>query len=563
MNTPIEPSLATSGRTAHWQLRDSHALLLLLIIAVTHFYSLLFGGWRGDDPAILWHAMNSSGLSAFHDPADWQKLSPNNLTPWITLSFKLDLWLAGPDPLFFYQHQLLSLCLAATAAYALGRCWLPPAWSLAFACLFLAGAPTTAVVEALMTRHYLEGLLFAILAVIAFVLAQRRQHSGWVALGALAYALAATAKEIFVPLPLVLLAMPPFGRIAERARLLAPYFCVALAYVIWRQYMLGGVTGGYAAGQALDLPALLTQTIQTFAGFPRLILGPYWPLPTIILGAALTFYLSKRPAGLPLALMLGLCLLGPLVPLVFFPGIHSPDRYLFLVWFAVSLASILSVRFAVSYLPGGKVVQRGGAALVFLMTIVPLIGQDRAVSAVRQTYYQEYDVQGKFMLEAGAEQAWIPSPTLTSTYWFVTQLCEIKRSTGLSCPTVLFKGVPAAVPVRQLYRYDPQQKQMVDISARLEAEIAQTMAVDETRPLTARVSIENGHAAWQFGPYEEGQYFIASASLGRYPVSRVGSIKTALTAVPLHLQYESPEGWTTRSPLLWVRPGQPIDWARR
>ncbi len=551
-----------TDRSASWHLQDSHALLLLLIITFANFYDVLSGGWRGDDPAILWHAMNSSGLSAFHDPADWQKLSPGNLTPWITLSFKLDLWLAGLDPQFFYQHQLFSLFLVVAVAYALGRFWLPPAWTLAFVFLFLAGAPTRAVVEMLMTRHYLEGLMFAILAVIAFVLAQRRQRMGWALLGTLAYALAATAKEIFAPLPLVLLVIPPFGHVSERMRLLAPYFCVALVYVIWRQYMLGTMTGGYVAISTLDLPALLTQAAQTFASFPRLLLGSYWLVPTIILAATLALFLYRRPAGLPLTFMLTLCILGPLIPLVSFPGIHSPDRYLFLVWFVVCLAGVLSLRFTALQIPCRKAVQYIGVALVCLVTVVPLVSHIGNVSASRQTYYREHDVQGRFLMEANAEQAWIPSPNITSAYWFVTQLCEIKQNAGLSCPTVLFKGVPAEKPVRRLYRYDPTQQQMMDISASLEEEIAQTMAVDETRPLAARLSIENGHAAWHFGPYETGQYFLVSASLGRYPVRRVGSVKTALTEVPLHLQYESLDGWTTQSPLLRVKPGQPVNWAR-
>lgn len=547
---------------AGWHLPDCLALLILPIIIFANFYGVLSGGWRGDDPAILWHAMNSSGLSSFYDPAGWKNLSPNNLTPWVTLSFKLDLWLAGLNPLFFYTHQLFSLYLVAGAGYVLARCWAPPAWALSFVLIFLAGAPTMGVAELLMTRHYLEGLFFAVLAVLAFVLAQRRQRLGWAMLGAVAYALAATAKEIFVPLSLVLVFIPPIGRVPERMRLLAPYFCVVVAYVIWRQYMLGTMIGGYVTLSIFELPSLLAQAIHSFASFPRLLLGLYWPIPTVILAATLSFYLYRRPASLPLALMLALCLLGPLMPLVIFPGINSPDRYLFLVWFVVCLVGVLSLRFAVLTMPGRKSVRYACVALACLATAAPLTSHVREVSTSHQSYFREFDVQGRFVLEANASQAWIPSPNITSGFWFVTQLCEIKRRAGSSCPTVLFKGIPPDEPVRQLYRYDPTQQRMMNISANLDEEVAQIMAIDETRPLAVWLSIENGSAAWQLGPYETGQYFFVSASLGRYPIPRVGSVKIGLTEVLLHVHHESPEGWITRSPLLGVKPGKSINWAR-
>jgi len=64
--------------------RDGLSLTLLLALIWIGFHALPSGYWRADDTAILFHAVNSSGFSAFYDPSDWQKLSPSNLTPWVT-----------------------------------------------------------------------------------------------------------------------------------------------------------------------------------------------------------------------------------------------------------------------------------------------------------------------------------------------------------------------------------------------------------------------------------------------------------------------------------------------
>jgi hypothetical protein len=64
------------------------------------------------------------------------------------------------------------------------------------------------------------------------------------------------------------------------------------------------------------------------------------------------------------------------------------------------------------------------------------------------------------------------------------------------------------------------------------------------------------------GPYDKGQYFFASPLIGRYPVPKNGSLKTQLTHLAFFIQYESPEGWTTSSPLLVAGTDNPVAWQR-
>jgi uncharacterized membrane protein YgcG len=126
-----------------------------------------------------------------------------------------------------------------------------------------------------MTRHYLEGLLFTLLSLFAFLQARSSGRIRWAWAGAAAYALAASAKEVYVPLVLVLACLPEpchaddRAQVPSRWRLLLPYALVALGYVAWRSVMLGDVVGGYGAGQSLLSAASMRAMAQALARLRR------------------------------------------------------------------------------------------------------------------------------------------------------------------------------------------------------------------------------------------------------------------------------------------------------
>ncbi len=142
---------------------------LIVLMGLVFFGGALSGDWRWDDPQILLHLHQFSILSDFIDPAVWQQFSPANLTPWLIFSFEIDLILFGVNPSAFYLHQVLALIAAAVALYALLRLWVGNYHALFGALLLLAGAPSFVVIEQLMTRQYVEGLVFCLLAVFCFV----------------------------------------------------------------------------------------------------------------------------------------------------------------------------------------------------------------------------------------------------------------------------------------------------------------------------------------------------------------------------------------------------------
>lgn len=567
------------SRTDAWV---AAALLLLVVLLFRHIAN---GFWRGDDPAILLHAMQSPGLAAFFDPADWQKLSPSNLTPWITLSFKLDLALAGVSPRAFYLHQLASAGLVAITAYVLGRQWLPSAWAALVVALALLGPPSAGVIEQLMTRHYLEGLLLAMLALLAWVQAQRRASMRWALAGAAAYALAATAKEVYLPLLLVLplIEQPaPASGSAQASRWwlrLLPFLAVAAAYAVWRQYMLGSYAGGYGQSQSSALsPAALAALATAIAALPRALFGAAgaWAVAAWLLAALLALRAMgtlgtrrQRVAASALAAVSAACVFGPLLPLALWPGLPGPDlRYLFLPWWAACAAIVAALYGAALPQPLVRPVSLGTiryplvAMLLGLLFTAAAAVQGRNHAQALAASSREFFALGRFLVSAGPRQAFVPSADVLASFWYVDCLCEIRKRQGAHCPQALIPGWPLVGDVQSLAIYDSRTGTMADATPRLATELQHAAALDASRALTVEMRLEPGWARWRLGPYAEGQYYVVSPLIGRYPLPPSGQMRTGLREAAFQIQYESPTGWRTRSPVMKVMQGRPVLWAR-
>lgn len=219
------------------------ALAVLALVTGVLYHGTLSDSWRGDDGAHLGFVSAYAPWQYFFIPEVTREFSAS-LTPWNALPYSINLALFGVHPAGFYAHQLFSLWLAAAVTVGFLRLWLPLRWALFGAVLFLVAPPTAHIASELMTGHYLEGLVLAIGAAWCFVLAMRCDSWRYALAAAALYLLATTCKEIYVPLPVVLLVLPE-GRWRSRVRFLVPFGVVGLAYVGWRYTVLGQLLGGY------------------------------------------------------------------------------------------------------------------------------------------------------------------------------------------------------------------------------------------------------------------------------------------------------------------------------
>lgn len=306
-------------------------LLLTAITLLAHGQSL-GGFWRWDDGAHLNYAAQYTPRQYFLEPGVAQGHSSANVAPWNVLFYDVNLSLFGMAPAGHYAHLLLLVALGATLFYAVLRRWLAPLPALIGAIALLLGKPTAHIAAGLMHGHYATGFVFAMLSILGWTRYLQGGRGYWLGLAALAYLLATTCKEVYVPL-VGLLPFLPAGTLRQRLRALVPFVVIALAYVGWRYLLLGRLVGGYSQG-VFDAGEALRQLLK----LPKLLLGSKPPgnlLALAFLGLLCIAAVKRRLNGPMLAVCLCIVLL-PLVPLTAFPGIHSPDRYLFVPWIAFS-----------------------------------------------------------------------------------------------------------------------------------------------------------------------------------------------------------------------------------
>ena len=249
-------------------IRDQNIILIIILIATTFVLHQSVGEhfWRWDDPIILKCAIEHTPLEYFFIPENYRCLTGSHVTPWLLFSFDLDFGLFGLFSQGFYWHHLFSLSLVSVASFWLLKLYIRPMLAFMGAMLFIIGSPVWVVAQQLMTRHYVEGLIFAIMALYCYIISLRKNQIAYATMGSFFYILATLAKEIYVPLVGILLFIPETN-LKKRLYASLPYFLWSVAYIFYRNYLLGNFVGGYHSDYSLQL--LITNFIKA----PELVIG--------------------------------------------------------------------------------------------------------------------------------------------------------------------------------------------------------------------------------------------------------------------------------------------------
>ena len=289
--------------------------LILAAVTLVMHHSALNGFWRSDDGWLLGFAACYAPWEYFFLPSFTREIANAFVTPWLPLTYDINLALFGLNPLGHYAHQLVSLWLAAYMSFLVLRLWVGLGWAVFGAVLFLVGAPTVYIAQELMTGHYLEGLIFACVAIYGFVRAMRGDGKYWLALGVLGYALACTCKEIYVPIPVLLLALPE-GNWKKRFRFFVPFLVITLLYLCWRIIVLGIVVGGYQKESSIIHFVLsLGTALPTYVKLPTLLFRHNLLGYLALAALATLLLLNTSRRGWLLVLVAACALLLPLAPL--------------------------------------------------------------------------------------------------------------------------------------------------------------------------------------------------------------------------------------------------------
>lgn len=317
---------------------------LLLVAAVLIFYShQVRFAWTRDDGALLLLAALYKPSQYFFDLGFVHGVSPSNFyTPWLILGYDFNAWLFGDRVSGYYWHQLASMAIAVALSYRVMRLFAAPGAAFAGSAIFAGGMPVLFVTQELMDIHYVEGLCFALLAVVASANWLRHGQRRWLWTALAFYFAGLLCKEVYFPVPALLLALP-FGNFQRRLHLAGYLAVIALLYLGWRYFALGAIAHGHW-GQ-LEISTMGRNLFVASRGAELFWGAQAGRVYGLILGASMAFAVFGRKRNWPLLwLVLGCLAVGsvPLLPLQ--PSeFAAPNRLLFFAWWLTVLLLVATV----------------------------------------------------------------------------------------------------------------------------------------------------------------------------------------------------------------------------
>lgn len=538
---------------------------IVLLAASLSLYGPIIGGWwTNDDPQILKEAVSYAPWQYLFVPGIWQKYNSGLFTPVQILSFALDFSLAGFDPRFFYIHHLAALWSCSVMLYLVLRLWIPDLSAFAGALLFLVGLPIPETALQLMVRHYLEGLFFSLASIWFFATALRLKSGRRAAFSAIFYLLAAASKEVYIPLPLLLFALPE-GEWRGRIKILIPSLVLLCAHLLWRGFMLGELVGGLGEVNTIAeypnaFPVLVRRAQVFLLGTAALSYGLIL-LGFVIISSAL--FLRKRGSAFVFAASLVVSL-APVIPIASGSGLSS--RHVLVLWaLCCGLVAIVLSRTWNFNLPLRVIgVAAATVALLFLLKENRrLWSEDMKIAGV-------VAAEGRFFLDRAESGDILRNPSAGPPYfeglnWVRKEL----HGTGPAAyvyDDVFFCEKPVHGRVWGYSREKGGVAEITDAMATLGKSFCGTVRRDAG--LYVKLTYSRPWVSWDIGPYTDGSYsFILEDSTVKYPITKSGKLKVRLKEeTAFRIKYDSPEGWTTYSENLVIRAGRHpgvISWARR
>ena len=528
--------------------KDIAAWFVLLVIVFTLYGSVINLWWTNDDPQILKQAIQYRPWQYFFSPKIWQELSWANLTPLVTLSFDIDIALFSLDPKMFYFHQLITIWLCSVMFYTVLRLWNPRFIAFIGASIFLIGSPVAVSSQQLMVRHYIEGLLLAELSFWLFVEGLRKDKIWMAWCSAFFYMAALSAKELYVPLVFLLLALPE-NNLKDRLKYSMPCLFIFFLYTGWRWGMLGTFIGGYGffaeTKYLLTLLYLLPQKVGS-------VLFGINPLKTnlIVFGIFITLviFLLRRWQTVVFALWAGILTILPILPV----SESFPTRFAIVIWFMC----IVLLAFAFRYLRKVQLIGRILGVLLITVTLFYTLLHSRELWADNLRLSKRISMEGRFFLLKAKEYDLLRQPAaefhyfeglvwLRKNYYGREKVAEWFYDDIYLCEKSL-KG-------KRIWSYSETSHQVNDITQLipdLKKNFCSTIKQDA--PLSIRINYSLPRFSWEFGPYNKGQYsIILRDDTAKYNLHRRGSLKIRLSEdILFRISYESPNGWITYSPYL-------------
>lgn len=528
---------------------DAIAIGVLVAVALVSYVRTVTQWFLWDDPQLLFGVVSHDLWRFFADPATWRTQSSTNFVPLLLAEFAADYALFGLDSRPYYIHHLAVVVAAAVVFYLYLRRFCSEASAVAAAATLLLSAPSFAVGSLLSNRHYAEGLLFSLLVLILV------EKPGVLrrALAAFFFLLACLSKEVFVPLPALIVMMSfvrgrPFRAVVRQA---VPFVGVLAVYIPWRLWMLGKL-GGYGAPRTLEeVAALPAQVFRASVGQSAAA--------GALLALALASLVLVNVHRLRAMGLLGIgCIFFLLPPLLALTVMD--ERYVFVATVTMIALAAVSI----------DVPRRTVARLAFFLfcAVLTFAGLD-----FRRRHSDSLDLmkrEGMYLwtMPQGAR------PLLaTSNGWYAEGVRWMRRFGKEEEPPRALGSVHAMV----VERVSPSEVVTYDISPRKLAGLYRRTADSQapSLPLGIDVERESEVFTWRLrGAPGSVFYFLPEPQLEMIPIGRTSWLRlpsrlraptfdTDPDAAFFRVMVVSHGSWRISPSLRFPRPGERVEWSGR
>jgi hypothetical protein len=500
------------------------------------YHDVLRLWWTYDDGYHLHTAVTYSVWQYFFDPVVGRSIVSHLFTPLLQASYDVELSIFGLAPARFYVVHLIEIAAAAILIHAAARLWLTWPFAAAAALIFVSGVPFVSVATELMVMHYVQSVALAGAAMLAFVLALRSSRSLLLVVSSIAYLCAMLAKEIAVPLPL-LLCLLPVRDLRTRMRALTPHAAALAIYVLWRWIMLGTLFGGYgwAITDVGSLVASLPNKIATaFMGRNRAA-----GTAALVVMAVGAIYALRSRRAVALVIIGFVVSVAPIVPMT--P--HMEERLAIGPW----------LWWCATFAAGCAAIRRPFGEVIVLIAVVCV------VIANRQQWRPEFasnvrmSQEGRGFLALGSDALLrdpaIPPAAMGEVRWMKEEHLHLVRGAGWFNDD-LFLCIGGAEGKR-VWQYNRAVHAIVDISPHVRQMTREYCEeLRQNAPLEAQFHYRGGTLAWQLGPYREGEWrLVMGIGTQAYDVSASDAFRLPdVPGLKLRVRYESPQHWVTYSP---------------
>ncbi len=521
----------------------------------------LDGWWRNDDPQVLVQAARYTPEQILFSPHAWRTLSASNFTPLVTLSFQGDLHLAGLHPTAFYLHQIAALGVAAFLLFLLVARFTNWLYGTYAALIFLLTPITAVAARSLMLRHYVEGLALAVAATLCWMRGGNRPGAAgwfWSGTGALLYLGAALAKEVYAPLPLLMLAgaFVAGERIRSIALRTVPLAIAAGADLLWRNAMLGSF-GGYGAAPTRESLLALPWRVWS-GGFGTGSVS--WAIVVVTLaGAAIFVMMMEREPRRTLLVAVTMAAFA-FVPLIAVATDLDPRHSFALTAGAVALLAI-----------GAGRSSHAKSAIALLTVIAVATG----VAGVRQgVEYQRWakpmEAEGKYVWNVTSSSPALLATASVGTPWYLEGLEWLRSfSHRGGAPRFIGSLTPVALgemSLQSLVRFNPENNRIEPVSDSLVPLVREDRSrYDRAAALEVTIGRKGTVLHWSLAPRTARFTFVSYPGYFEFPITPDGRWRVPEPTERQHFRIRGdlPGGsWTISPPLTVPGDGQTVRWSR-